>query len=216
MHDFGTQESNHKKEAYMRLKCFFYILCVTLLLTGCSPLSGQSKETQVSTWSNSGYVTIGGTLTVQKGDSELILRDNMDALTADGLYYATWTAGDAKDYENSDGETVDLYDAQLYLLLGQSQEAAEAERNRDKWLDAARTNYEILDEEQISCNGQAYTLLTYNCVSKDNPYARGVSAFGVHDENAVCAELTCQENFDEDLRSILIDFLNNCTYERKD
>ena len=140
----------------------------------------------------------------------------MDALTADGLYYAAWTMGDAKDYENSDGKTVDLYDAQLYLLLGEFPEETEAECNRDKWLDAARTNYEVLDEEEISCNGQTYTLLAYNCISDENPYARGMSAFGVYLDNAVCIELTCQESFDEDLRTILTGFLNNCTYERRD
>lgn len=197
----------------MKANYFFYILCITLLLTGCSSLSGQSKEMQENTWEDSGYAEIGGILTVQRGHDELVLRDNMDALTADGLYYAAWTMGDAKDYENSEGETVDLYDAQLYLLLGEFPDKTEAGHNRDKWLDAARTNYEVLDEEEVTCNGQAYTLLTYNCVSKENPYARGVSAFGAFGENAVCAELTCQDNFEEDLRTILTDFLNNCTYE---
>ena len=181
----------------MKPKYFFCILCTALLLTGCSPLSGQSKETADNTWADSGYTTIGETMTVQKGDSELNLLDNMDALTADGLYYAAWTMGDAKDYENSDGKTVDLYDAQLYLLLGEFPEETEAECNRDKWLDAARTNYEVLD-------------------SDENPYARGMSAFGVYLDNAVCIELTCQESFDEDLRTILTGFLNNCTYERRD
>ena len=200
----------------MKPKYFFCILCTALLLTGCSPLSGQSKETSDNTWADSGYTTIGETMTVQKGDSELNLLDNMDALTADGLYYAAWTMGDAKDYENSDGKTVDLYDAQLYLLLGEFPEETEAECNRDKWLDAARTNYEVLDEEEISCNGQTYTLLAYNCISDENPYARGMSAFGVYLDNAVCIELTCQESFDEDLRTILTGFLNNCTYERRD
>lgn len=197
----------------MKANYFFYILCIALLLAGCSSLSDQSKEIADNTWADSGYTTIGETLTVQKGDSGLNLLDNMDALTADGLYYAAWTMGDAADYENSDGKIVDLYDAQLYLLLGEFPDATEAGRNRDKWLDAARTNYEVLDEEEITCSGQAYTLLTYNCISKENPYARGVSAFGVFEENAVCAELTCQENFEEDLRTILTDFLKNCTYE---
>lgn len=200
----------------MKSKYFFYVLCITLLLTGCSPFSGQSKEMLENTWEDSGYATIGGTLTVQKGDSELELLDNMDALTADGLYYAAWTMGDAEPYENSEGETVDLYDAQLYLLLGKSPNEAEAGQNRDKWLDAAKTNYEVLDEEEITCNGQDYTLLTYNCISEENPYDRGVSAFGVYEKNAMCIELTCQEGFDEDLNTILIDFLNNCTYDGRD
>ncbi len=194
----------------MKVKHIFYCLCIAFLLSGCS--SATEKNTE-NTWLDSEYITIGNKLTVEKGNADLELLDNMDVLTADGLYYAAWTKGNSKPYENSEGKTIDLYDAQLYLLMGEFPDSREAQSNMDKWLDAGKTNYEVLKEEEITCGGQPYTLITYNCVSEDNPYARGVSAFGTNQDLAVCIELTCQEEFDEDLRSILTDFLEHCTYK---
>lgn len=189
--------------------CTFF-LCMALFLTGCASLTQNDVE---DTWEESGVVTVGKTLTVQKADDRWKLLNNIDTLTAEGLYYAAWTIGEARTYEDSEGDELNLYDAQLYLLLGEFSDDASAEENMDKWLDIAKTNYEILSEEEISRNGQSYLLITYNCVSEDNPYANGASAFGIRQEYAVCVELTCEENFDEDAKALLIDFLDNCHYE---
>lgn len=43
--------------------------------------------------------------------------DNKDILAANGLYYASWVNGEPQPYENSEGKTVDLYDAQLTLVV---------------------------------------------------------------------------------------------------
>lgn len=193
----------------MKLKYFFCFFCITLMLAGCSSMYSSPKKDTIEV---SDYITIGRYLTIQNTDNRLSLLSNMDTLAADGLYYAAWTIGNAEFYENSDGETVDLYDAQLYLLLGEFRDKVSAQNNMTKWVDAGKTNYEVFDEEEVVCNGQSYLLLTYNCVNADNPYDRGVSAFGVYDDSAICIELTCRENFEENLRAILIDFLNRCTF----
>lgn len=200
------------KQKDRKRKFFIGILCVALMLTGCgSVFSSIEKEVDTS-WEDAGFITIGKFLTVQNNDSRLTLQNNLDTLAADGLYYAAWTIGGAEPYENSDGKTVDLYDAQLYLLLGEAHDDAEAQSKMNDWLAVAKTNYDILSEEETACNSQSYTLITYNCVSEENPYARGVSAFGVRNNIAVCIELTCRENFEEELRPILVDFLNSCTF----
>lgn len=186
------------------------ILCIAALLTGCSVLPSASLDNAVV---DSEYVTIGNHLTVHKTDSRLTLYNNIDTLSADGLYYASWTAGDSEPYENSDGDTVDLYDAQLYLLLGEFKDSDAAQKNMDNWFAAGQTNYDVTDEETITCNGQSYTMVTYNFLNEENPYARGVSAFGVYHDLAVCVELTCREDYDEDLQQMLTDFLDNCTYD---
>lgn len=191
------------------------IFCTAFMLTGCAHASLLSQGTKEDTWSDSGSITVGHDLTIQNADNRMTLSENMDVLAAEGLYYATWTMGDFEPYENSDGDTVDLYDAQLYLLLGEFPDSQDAQNNMDKWLTAGKSNYEVLSEESITCNGQSYCLITYNCISDTNPYDHGVSAFGIYQDNAVCIELTCRENFEEDLRTILIDFLNNCTYGDK-
>lgn len=200
-----------------KLKHFLYFLCiVTLLATiylffASSPFEGDKEDT----WANFGRLAMGSHLTIQNTDNRLTLLHDKDLLSAEGLYYADWAMGDCEAYENSDGDTIDLYDAQLYCILGEYKNSQEARKNMDLWLDAEKGNYEVLSEEEISCNGQSYHLITYACVNENNPYDRGVSAFGVYGDCAMCMELTCRKNFQEDLRAILIHFLDNCTYSGK-
>lgn len=193
----------------IRSKYIICILCIAATLIGCSVLPSISDNDTVV---NSEYVTIGSGLTVHNTDTRLTLISNIDALSADGLYYASWTAGSSEPYENSDGDTVDLYDAQLYLLLGEFKSSDAAQENMDNWLAAGQTNYDVTDEKTVTCSGQSYTMVIYNFQNEENPYAHGVSAFGVHQNLAVCVELTCRENYEEDLEEMLTDFLNNCTY----
>lgn len=182
------------------------IIC---LLSGCSAPDIEPESAAVD---ESGALEVGTSLTVRKTDDRLKLLDNKTALAADGLYYATWGIGGSEPYENSDGETVDLYDAQLYLLLGETKDQEEAQGDMDTWLDAARANYDVSAEEKVTGGGLDYTMLTYTCKSSDTPYSRGVSAFAVSGDSAVCIELTCVDAFQDDLRNILTDFLDCCSY----
>lgn len=198
----------------MKAKRLFLIsgISLTLALTGCTGLSSGLNDSAGAV-EDSEYITIGRHLTVHNTDSRLTLLDHKDTLASDGLYYASWTAGSPEEYENSDGDTVDLYDARLYLLLAECKTAEAAENNMNSWLEAGQANYEVTDEETISCNGQSYTLLTYRFTNKENPYSHGVSAFGVFENCAVCAELTCREAYEEDLKEMLTAFLAGCSYE---
>lgn len=186
--------------------CFIYIL---LTITGCAITPSSIQKEPIE---NTAHLTIGDHLTINNTNENLILYDNKSALAGDGLYYASWRIGDAIPYENSDGDSVDLYSAQLYLLMGEFSNNTKAQENQESWLSKAESNYEISDEKEIDCSGQLYTMLTYTFTDKNNPYARGVSAFGLHDNLAVCIELTCQNDFEEDLTAILTEFLENCTY----
>ncbi|MDE6214230.1 MAG: hypothetical protein K2M70_12240, partial [Lachnospiraceae bacterium] len=138
----------------MKSKKLFLILgfALTLALTGCAASPSGLEESAV-TVEDSEYVTIGSHLTVHKTDSRLTLVDRKDALASDGLYYASWTAGSPEEYINSEGDTVNLYDAQLYLLLAECKTAEAAEDNKNSWLEAGQSNYELTDEETITCNG---------------------------------------------------------------
>lgn len=197
-----------KDDFMMKLIYWIYALCIMLTLTGCSSSASSAENTAEA----SGDVTIGNYLSIHNIDSRLTLLNNLDTLSADGLYYASWVIGNAQPYENSDGDTVDLYDASLYLLSGEFKNTQYAQENMDSWLDTAKENYEILNEEEITCNGQTYSLITYNSTHEDNPYARGISAFSIYENCAVCIELTCRDEFSDDLRGILIDFLESCSY----
>jgi hypothetical protein len=182
-------------------------MITALLCGGCgSVTSGNNVSVN-----EDGSISIGHSLLVEPLESDLTISEQYDTLAADGLYYATWTIGDPVDYENSDGDTVDLYDAQLYLLLGEYRTDEKASDNLSSWISAAKENYEILSEEDVVCNSVSYHILSYNCVSETNPYARGISAFASVGENAVCAELTCLDEFSGDLDTIMTDFLDHCT-----
>lgn len=185
-------------------------LCIILLLTGCASAKPSAAAPDAS--ASTDDITLGKSLTVRNTDSRLVLLSNLDTLAADGLYYASWVAGSAVPYENSDGDTVDLYDATLYLLLGEYKNEQTAQNNMDAWLGTAKENYAVINEEEFTCNGQTYLLITYDFTNEDNPYTHGISAFTSSGNNAVCAELTCQEQFKEDLHDILTDFLTCCTF----
>lgn len=184
------------------------LICTLLLLAGCSsaPQAAINGEKWQSDWTKIG-VNIGVDV-----PEPFTLLDNKEALAADGLYYATWAAGDSASYENKDGDTIDLYDAQLYFLASEAADEEAAKRDYSTWLSAAKKNYQVQTEDIINCNGQAYTLITYRCTGEDNPYDHGVSAFGTNGVNAVCAEFICLETYTEDLEVLLTEFLNGCHY----
>lgn len=216
MQDTFTEELKlsrpHEMErSFMKLniKYILCFICMAMMLTGCSLTSSFLEKEPVE---NTSHLEVGRHLEVNNTNESLILYDYKEALAGDGLYYATWRIGDAIPYENSDGDTVDLYDAQLYLLLGEFTSNEKALENRDAWLERGKSNYNISEEKEIVCNEQTYRLITYTFKNESNPYARGVSAFSVYGNSAVCIELTCQKDFTEDLEAILTEFLENCTY----
>lgn len=194
----------------MNIRKFFLLAVGTaLLLTGCAA-SAPKTAADGQTWSED-WVMVGNRLGIEAPEG-LSLLGNKDILAAEGLYYATWTKGDSVPYENDDGDTVDLYDAQIYLLAGESRSAEKAQDNMETWLAAAKGNYDVTSEKTVTCNGQEYTLLTYTITKEDSPYERGVSALGCCNTEAVCVELTCVKSFEEDLEPILTGFLEGCHY----
>ncbi len=191
------------------IKFILCLICTMLTVAGCSRTSSLLEDEPIE---NKTFLEIGRHLAVNNTNESLILCDYKEALAGDGLYYASWRIGESEPYENSDGDIVDLYDAQLYLLMEEFANNEKAQENMDTWLGKGRSNYKVSTEEEIVYNGQTYLVLTYTFQNENNPYARGMSAFAVRDNLAVCAELTCQEDFTEDLKTILTDFLENCTY----
>lgn len=196
-----------------RFKYLLCALCITLFsLAGYFFISYSPRQATEDTWANSGFLKVGHNLTIKNADNSFHLLDNKDVLSANGLYYTAWAMGESHSYTDAEGKTIDLYDVQLYLILSEHKNTTEASNDMTKWIDLAESKYEVLAKEEALCNGHPYSLITYICTSEASPYDRGISAFAVYDNTAMCFELTGREIFEEDLRDILVSFLENCIY----
>lgn len=184
-------------------------LCCLLCLAGCSqPAPRQAADG--AAWDEN-WVNVGNVIGADTPEG-LIPRENNDALATNGMYYATWSIGEAEPFVNEDGDAAQIYDAQLYLLLAGYHAAEKAEDSAAEWLEMASSRYTAGDASTEIYNGQAFTVLACTYNSETNPYAGGVSAFGVYRNYAISVELSCQEGFAGNAQEILADFLENCHY----
>ena len=140
------------------------------------------------------------------------LLDNKDILAANGLYYASWVSGEPQPYENSEGKTVNLYDAQLTLVVQENKTEEKAASAVSGWQELAQQNYDISDTQTLTAGGQEYTVIQFTYQDESNPYAFGVAAFGQKGTSAIEWELSCQESYTGDALAVLTEFLNGCTY----
>lgn len=188
--------------------CCLAALC--LLLTGCAKAAPE-QAADGTAW-NESWTTLGGVLGVEEPGHELTLQDNKDALSIADLYLASWTIGEGAPYTNEDGDEVVLYPARLDVLVYGRKDSASAQQAVEEWTERQAETYDVTDSEEQSYNGQDYTVFAYTCKSGANPYARGVSAFGVYQDYAVSVELNCLDSFSGVEHTILTDFLNGCHY----
>lgn len=193
------------KRQWRTALCLLGLLC----LTGCGATAPETAADGTG-W-NEEWVTVGNVVGVETPE-DLTPRENSDALSAKGMYYATWSLGEAEEVLNENGESAQVYDAQVYLLLAGYDSTAKAEEAAAEWLEMASGQYAVETTDSETHNGQEFTVVTYTYTSETNPYARGASAFGVYGNYAVSVELSCREDFDGNALEILADFLEHCHY----
>lgn len=181
-----------------------------LMLTGCAGPLPPEQAADGQEW-NEDWVTIGQVVGVDTPEV-LEVCENNEALARYGMYYATWSMGEAVPFVNEDGEDAELYDAQVYLLLRGGKSAEEAENTLRQWQELAQQQYQVEGEETQTHNGQEYSVITFTYGSETNPYSRGVSAYSVYRNYAVNVELACQEDADLSPEELLEQFLDNCHY----
>ena len=170
-----------------------------------------SRAADGAAWDES-WEMLGPVLGVETPGNGLTLLNNSAILTADDIFYATWTAGDSEKFTNEDGDEVDVYDAQLYMLAVGCADGENAAKAVQEWTDWETDANAVRQTGSEVYNGQTYDLLYYDCVSDTNPYQRGVTAFTVYGSYAVSAELTCREGYQGDEAAILADMLSRCHY----
>lgn len=185
------------------------LMTALLMLSGCGQYPEQAADG--TPW-DPNWTMLGSVLWAEEPENGFSLLDNYSVLTGEDIYYATWAAGEPTDYTNEDGEDVQVYDAQIYLLAAGYADEAQAQQNQEEWIARQQETYTVTDSWSETRNGQEYTLLAYECSSETNPYHRGVSAFTVYGTYAVSAELACRESFTGQEREILLQFLDGCHY----
>lgn len=184
-------------------------LCGLLCLSGCGAPAPDTAADGTE-WSDN-WVTIGNVIGVETPEG-MTFRESSDALEAQGMYYAAWSMGEGVTAANEDGEDVQIYDAQVYLLLAGYDNTGKAEEAAAEWLDMAAERYAVESTASETYAGQAFTVITYTYASETNPFARGASAFGVYGNYAVSVELSCREDYDGSAPELLADFLEHCHY----
>ena len=189
-------------------RAFSLALLAALLLTGCA---AQTGPTNAELGWDEDWVRVGVLMGVEPMDA-FTLSENIDAMGVYGLYYATWTAGQARDYTNADGDEAQLFDAQIYVLLQQSGSADEARASVEDWMARERESYETGEALTEPHAGQDFELLPLLRGGEDNPYTHGAAAFGVRGDWAICVELLCQDSFAPDARICLASFLSGFHY----
>lgn len=199
-------------------KNLFYLALPLLLIAGLLILGNlldfsryPSAAADGASWDKS-WEMMGKVVGIAPPGHGLTLQANNSVLAGEDTYYASWTIGEPSPYTNEDGEEVDLYPAQLYLLLCGCEDAASAENICRDFLARERQTYEVQSEETALHNGQSYQVLNYVCISDTNPYDRGCSAFAVYGAYVFVAELTCQDSFGGDAEQILSDVLDGVHY----
>ena len=190
-------------------KLLLILLSIVLLLslTACGKYPDQ--DLTGAKWDKS-WEMLGTVLGVEELGNGFKLSQNTSILTGDDTYYATWTTGEPKKWVNEDGDEVDLYPAQIYLMLYGCRDKEAAKDAFNDFKAREEEKYTVKDTVTETHSGQEYTILIYDCGSKTNPYNRGVSAFGIYENYVVNAELTCTEDYKGNESEILADFLDVC------
>lgn len=164
-----------------------------------------------SAWDES-WTTLGAALGVEAPGGGFALLDNNSVLTAEDTYLATWASGAPAPYVNAGGEEVELYEAQLYLLLQGCRDAENARMALDEWSAREEATYRVVETRTETHNGQEYEIAVYEVASEDNPYARGATAFAARANYALTAELACTDTYAGDAAALLGAFLDGFHY----
>ena len=186
-----------------------FFVAVALIIPSFSRVPARDDAGQ--NWDKS-WEMMGTVMGVEDPGNGFTLLNNDTALAGNDTFYASWVAGEARDYTNADGNRVDLYPAQIYLLLYGCGDAEQAEEAKAEWMAREEASYQVRERREETWAGQTFSLLIYDCGSDTNPYSRGVSAFGLFGNYVIIAELTCTADFEGDEQALLRHFLEGCHY----
>ena len=175
------------------------ILALVLVLAGCG------SDTSQTNWDEN--LTVIAPFLAAEPMEGFDFGESDDVMGIGGVYYATWTNGDAREFTNAEGEETVIFNAQIYVVAQECRTAEEAQQNVAAWKSREKQNYQVSEEDSVTLNDRDYTLLTMSSGSEDNPYGFGMAAFTVSGTNAICVELVCSDTFAGDPWSLMEEFL---------
>ncbi len=185
------------------------LLC--LLLTACG---AAELDRETLGWEED-WTAVGDAVASEPVDG-FEPRENLDAMSASGLWYATWTAGEMEVRENEEGQRSEIYDAQIYLLVQEAKSEAKALAEVEVWKGRERDSYGCGESSTGDYAGMSFEVIPMLTASETNPYSHGAAAFGVRGKYAVSAELLCREGYEGDAEEILTDFLAGLHFNDKE
>lgn len=188
-------------------RIFFCLVLITaLVFSGCN-----ASQTQIPADWETNWTVVAPLLAVEPFDG-FSLNESNDALYASGIYYATWVTGEAREHINEDGETADIFDGQIYVLVQEFRNSDSAKSNMGKWIAREKQNYETGEEAVLSSESQEFTLFSLNSGSQSNPYSSGMAAFALRGNWAICVEFLCADGYETDMQKTLEAFLSGFHY----
>lgn len=188
----------------MKKRILALVLTLTLLLTGCAAYPTPPEVAADGTPWGTDWTNFGAVMGVAPVE-EWTEQRNEDVLAAEGMYFASWTYGEAE--LNAEGETV--YPAQVFLVVSQCESASGAEDAVQEWLDMARETYIAEEPWLLDHTHGSFTMLPYRVDGGEDSFVRGMAAYGVRGDLAINLEFSCRENVSLDPELTLTAFLDS-------
>ena len=179
---------------------------ISLLILLCLALTGCGSE-QAAQWP-ADWVEVAPFLAVSPVE-DFDFGESADTFGLGGVYYATWTNGEKRDFVNAAGESTVIFNSQIYVIIQEFRTEAEAKTGLNQWMAREKQNYQVLEEFGIRVNDREYTFLALESGSETNPYGFGCAAFTIQGTNTLCVELVCSDTFTADTQAVLEQFLSS-------
>ena len=142
---------------------------------------------------------------------ELDFAEQNDALSLNGIDYAKWTYGEPEKYLGEEGEEVDLYSAEAYVLLREFSNEADASSAVEEWKALEAQSYDMSGGENALYGEQKFEVFTL-LPESESPYVGGIAAFAKRGGFAFSVELMFTEKFDGNADEMLKGFLESFHY----
>lgn len=189
----------------MRKRIFCLLLITALLCGGCGAKQGTPDHWETD------WTAVCPLLAVEPFEN-YTLNESNDALYVSGIYYATWVTGEARLHTNEDGESAEIFDGQIYVLVQEFRNSDSAGSNAAQWIAREKKNYDTDEEFSVTCGDQEFTILPLLTSRGSNPYSYGAAAFAVRGSWAICVEFLFADGYETDVQKTMEAFLNGFHY----